>query len=164
MKDSFSWVLEETLAGLARPGRNRCLKLDTAFLKQMRVTLLVSLTEEQPDAAMLNEAGIQTVHLPVRDFHAPTLDQLCSFHEIAHAEIGAGGRVGVHCMAGLGRTGTFLASYLIAEGMSAAMAIQLIRQKRPGSIETKEQEQILFQYERYGRRKTEKNRIISPHL
>jgi atypical dual specificity phosphatase len=48
---------------------------------------------------------------------------------------------------GWGRTGTLLAAYLVSEGMSADEAIYQVRKKRPGSIETFGQEQILHIYE-----------------
>ena len=53
----------------------------------------------------------------------------------------------VHCLAGLGRTGTILACYLIKyEKMSAEDAIQHVREKRHGSIQSFVQEELIFQY------------------
>ncbi|MFX1476004.1 MAG: protein-tyrosine phosphatase family protein, partial [Promethearchaeota archaeon] len=52
----------------------------------------------------------------------------------------------VHCEGGCGRTGTFLAAYLISQGHSAEAAIKEIRRKRPCSIETKGQEEILYHF------------------
>ncbi|NXG55965.1 DUS23 phosphatase, partial [Hemiprocne comata] len=50
-------------------------------------------------------------------------------------------------MLGHGRTGTMLACYLVkAEKMSAGDAIREIRQLRPGSIETREQEDAVIQF------------------
>ena len=49
----------------------------------------------------------------------------------------------MHCGAGIGRTGTMIACYLVDKGFSAEEAIQLVRQARPGSIETREQEQVI---------------------
>jgi len=46
----------------------------------------------------------------------------------------------VHCAAGYGRTGTILACYLVHLGENPDRAIRLIRQCRPGSIETLDQE------------------------
>lgn len=56
--------------------------------------------------------------------------------------------VAVHCMAGLGRTGTILACFLAAREMPANNAIIIIREWRPGSIETFEQEAVVYKYER----------------
>jgi atypical dual specificity phosphatase len=56
----------------------------------------------------------------------------------------------VHCLAGLGRTGTILACYLINyEKMSAVDAIQHVREKRYGSIQSLVQEEMIFQYENF---------------
>ena len=56
----------------------------------------------------------------------------------------------VHCMAGVGRTGTMLAVYLVkSRGLSAQQAIQEVRRQRPGSIETQSQEEAVFIYTEY---------------
>jgi ADP-ribosyl-[dinitrogen reductase] hydrolase len=52
----------------------------------------------------------------------------------------SGRNVLVHCRGGLGRAGTIGARLLIAIGMEPATAIRQVRAARPGSIETKEQE------------------------
>ena len=57
--------------------------------------------------------------------------------------------VAVHCRAGYGRTGTMLACYLVAvEEYSAADAITETRRRRSWSIETEQQEQAVFDFEK----------------
>jgi protein-tyrosine phosphatase len=51
-----------------------------------------------------------------------------------------GHSIALHCAAGLGRTGTLAAQFLVAQGIEPDQAIARIRKIRPGSIETKEQE------------------------
>jgi len=58
--------------------------------------------------------------------------------------------VAVHCGAGLGRTGTVLACYLVSKGATADAALASVRSRRPGSIETPGQEAVVAAYERTG--------------
>ena len=62
---------------------------------------------------------------------------------------GSGMGVAIHCAAGLGRTGTVLAAYFVGAGMSAREALVKVRDLRPGSVETAEQERAI---ERLARR------------
>jgi len=137
---NFSWVVEGKLAGMARPGAVRSLDEDLASLQAHGIVLLVSLTETPTPAADAARYGIEVLHLPVEDFTPPTQEQLFSFAHKTRESLAAGGVVGVHCGAGLGRTGTTLAAYFVTEGMSATAAIDEVRKLRPGSIETPEQE------------------------
>jgi atypical dual specificity phosphatase len=59
----------------------------------------------------------------------------------------------VHCSAGKGRTGTILAAYLIKKesGMTADKAINRFSRIRGESIQSKDQEKIVFDYEKYVR-------------
>jgi diketogulonate reductase-like aldo/keto reductase len=54
----------------------------------------------------------------------------------------------VHCGEGKGRTGTVLGAYLVKHGLSADEAIRSVREKRPGSIQTVEQEKALEELEK----------------
>jgi protein-tyrosine phosphatase len=46
----------------------------------------------------------------------------------------------VHCAAGLGRTGTLAALLLVEGGLEPEAAIARVRQARPGTLETADQE------------------------
>lgn len=142
---NFSWVVDGELAGMADPN-SFSLEGHLAFLEEEGVEILVSLTEEGTDPARAAAHDITVVHLPVRDFSAPTLDQLFLFAWLADQAIAEGRPVGVHCGAGLGRTGTFLASYFVAQGMTAQEAIDHVRSLRPGSIETADQILIIHDF------------------
>jgi atypical dual specificity phosphatase len=144
----FSWVVDNKLAGMARPGSRQPAAEDFAFIGEQGIEVLFSLTEEMPALELAGEHGVEVVHLPVKDFTAPTLAQLEEFVAKASVAIGEERAVGVHCGAGKGRTGTFLAAYFVAQGMTAAEAIARIRYLRPGSVETAAQEQIIAKYQK----------------
>lgn len=52
---------------------------------------------------------------------------------------------GVRC-----RTGTILACYLVSQGYKAGAAFDEVRAKRPGSVETKSQEDSIKAYAKLG--------------
>jgi atypical dual specificity phosphatase len=139
----FSWILEKQLAGMPRPGTAGSLDDDLVFLASQKLDLLVSLTEIPIESQRLKSKGIKSLHLPVPDFTAPSIKQLQRFVAVSNAIIKNNGRVGVHCAGGKGRTGTFLAAYLVYTGLKPEKAIAQIRKKRPGSIETSSQEETI---------------------
>ncbi len=142
----FSWVVDDHLAGMPLPGRARSLVQDIAFLDSEGINLLVSLTEEPTDPTALAARGIDALHIPVKDFTAPTLEQMNVFVAAVRTRNADGQAVGIHCTAGLGRTGTMLAAYFVSEGMNAEEALAEIRRLRPGSVETAAQEQAIAAY------------------
>jgi atypical dual specificity phosphatase len=70
---------------------------------------------------------------------APKQHQIEKIIALITISLSYGRPVGVSCSAGLGRTGTILACYLVSRGLDADAAINRVRMKRPGSIETREQ-------------------------
>jgi len=142
----FTWVVADQLAAMARPGRERDLDRDLAFLQSAGLTVLVSLTEEPIAPEMLAKYGITGLHLPVADFTPPSMAQIEQFlATFKKAQLEAR-PVGIHCTAGKGRTGTMLAAYLVSKGQSASEAIAKIRRLRPGSVETPEQEARIAEF------------------
>jgi atypical dual specificity phosphatase len=142
--DGFSWVDKPLLAAMARPESAE----EFQWLRQQGIELLLCLSEDPPRRDWINEAGLFLVHVPVEDFTPPTqeqLDQCLSSIQRAHDKnIG----VGVHCRAGLGRTGTVLACWFVTKALSAKNAIARVRRLRPGSIETDEQERAVEEFAR----------------
>ena len=53
----------------------------------------------------------------------------------------------MHCTLGMGRSGTMLACYLVkTTHCDAQQAIKIVREKRPGSIETEWQERLVQEF------------------
>lgn len=142
----FSWVIDDQVAGMPLPGGARPLDQDLSFLRNQGIDVLVSLTEKPLDPEALGRAGIEPLHFPVPDYHAPTQEQLDQYVSAVQGFTSAGRRVGTHCHGGLGRTGTFLAALFVARGMDAEAAIAEVRRLRPGSIETDAQEQAVREF------------------
>jgi atypical dual specificity phosphatase len=140
----FSWIVDGELAAMPVPGRTRPLPEDVEFLQQAGVRTVVSLAEDPPDIAGVTAGSIHQVRIPVPDFTAPTLDQMIEFVDVVEHSAGRGEPAAVHCTAGLGRSGTMSAAYLVAKGATAAEAIARVRELRPGSIETEEQEEAVW--------------------
>ena len=141
MPFGFSWVDSPRLAALSFPDAE-----DLRWLRRNGIDIVMTLTEEPLPRQWVNEAGILAVHLPVRDMQAPSVEQLEAAIETIENAKASGMAVAVHCMAGIGRTGTVLAAYFVNEGHSAEEAIHKIRSLRPGSVETHGQELAIFEF------------------
>jgi atypical dual specificity phosphatase len=141
---NFSWLLEGELAGSARPLSADALEA----LYATGVRVLLNLGERPLPDDWLARAGVRATDLPVPDLTAPTLEQLEAATAAVAQSLAAGQPVAVCCGAGLGRTGTVLAAYLVRRGRTGAEAIAEVRARRPGSIETPDQEAAVAAYER----------------
>jgi atypical dual specificity phosphatase len=137
----FYWVIDNVLAGCSRPGvgRDADVDRDLTALRGYGIGALLTLTETPLPIGALERHGIQGLHLPVDDFHAPTTTQMMEALAFLDDARTAGTAVAVHCLAGQGRTGTVLAAYLIRGGLSSEEAIAEVRAICPGAIESSPQ-------------------------
>ena len=129
----------------------RDLATDLAAIVAWEPFLVITLVEEFEFAMLgasefpetLLRSGLRWKHLPIRDAGIPDV----AFEQLwlatgaeARSALRADGRVLLHCRAGLGRTGTIAARLLVELGSSPESAIAMVRNARPGAIETRAQE------------------------
>jgi len=140
----FTWVDKPNLAALAHPES----AADLTWLRRNGVDVLVSLTEDPVRRDWVNEAGLMVVSVPVPDMEPPTDRQLDHLLDTIKKANTAKMGVAVHCGAGLGRTGTVLAAYFVARGLPPKDAVAKVRDLRPGSVETADQERAIEAFAR----------------
>jgi len=139
-------ILEGSLAGMGTPGLLRPIDDDLAFLSSIGTTLLITLTEKELPREALRRHGVRARHLPIRDMHVPSLHAAAGTCKAMERVIDAGGRVVIHCRAGIGRTGTMAAAYLAWRGASAEEAITRVREVSQAYIQNAEQERFVRQF------------------
>lgn len=142
MPTNFTWIERPLLAACAQPEDAE----ELAWLRQQGIELIITLTEEPLRRDWLADASLLALHVPIEDMEAPTVAQV---REVISAIDKAHERnmgVALHCLVGRGRTGTMLACYFVHKGMKPKDAIRHVRKLRPGSIETREQEELIHEF------------------
>jgi atypical dual specificity phosphatase len=138
----FDWLEPEGIGACEYPREEAALR----GLSARGVSLLVNLHTRAHDPALLARHGLVELHLPVEDWSPPDPEQIARGVEAIERARAEGRRVAVHCAAGLGRTGTLLACYLVRRGLTPAEAIARVRAARPGSVESGEQSEAVAAY------------------
>ena len=123
--------------------------------KRKRVKLVVTLLDSDEIAdlgiisfsTLLMDSGFHWIHCPIRD-RSTCSDQkrIRTLLEDIKKILKPNNSVVIHCHAGLGRTGLLAATFLVSMGLAAESAIETIRETRPGSIETIEQEKYIKEW------------------
>ena len=140
---NFGWVLDNELAGSQGPVNLQ----DLFFLYQQGVRAVIRMEERTIPADTGGHVDIVDLFVPVRDFTPPDQAQIQRMIDFIDEQAVRNDRpVVVSCYAGIGRTGTVLACYLVTRGFEPADAINEVRRLRPGSIQTPEQEAAVREY------------------
>lgn len=144
MPQRFSWVVEDVLAGMERPGLFSPLDEDLQFLRDKGIDVIVNLEEEK---YAQDYPGFMVKHIPVNDFKAPRPEDFASFMEFALAQAAEKKKMAVHCYAGMGRTNLMIAAYLMnLMKIDPGTALNVVKLKRPFHVVTWEQEESLKTY------------------
>ncbi len=140
MLPNFSWIERGRVAGMAMPAPDAWPRL-----REAGVDAVLTLTE-RPAFGEPEKHGLVVFHVPLIDFGTPSMEDLRRAVDWIDEQVEAERAVAVHCFAGQGRTGTVLAAWLVAQGNSADEAIEHVRSRRPGSIETRGQIAAIRQF------------------
>ena len=141
--DKFSWLIETKLAGSGIPTSIN----EVQWVIEQGVKSIVTVREERLDDEWVKE--VKYLHITSNDMGVPEFVDLGSAVDFIHRRITNNEPVMVHCLAGMGRTGTLLACYLVKyQKMSADDAIRKVREETPGTIQSYPQEEIIFQLEK----------------
>ena len=143
---NFSWVEESVIAGSSFPFHNSHMR----FFEENNIEIIINLTNGKSyntDADL--QAKFKVYNIKIEDFHPASLEQILEFWQITKKHNNHS--IVVHCIAGCGRTGTMLAAWLLLSKKvkTAQEAINKIREMRPCSIETREQELSIINLENY---------------
>jgi atypical dual specificity phosphatase len=142
MPKRFSWVIEEKLAGMERPGSLCDIEEDLTFLREKKINIIVNLEEH-----LRNYDDFETKHIPVEDFKAPKQEDFEEFVNFVYTNIQFGRRLVVHCYAGMGRTNLMIASYLTHQlDIVPDLALDIVKERRPMYLVNQEQIEALRNY------------------
>ncbi len=141
---NFSWLIDDKLAGSGMPTTSS----EIDWVRKQGIKSIVTMTEQSLPESWVKD--IKYLHVPTADLSAPDMDKIDQAVEFIHERLQNKEPVMVHCAAGIGRTGTILACYLVKyHKVSAKDAIEKVRKERPGSIQSESQEIAISLYHKH---------------
>jgi atypical dual specificity phosphatase len=150
------WIIPQSLAGMPAPrfayeryeapSAVDTFADDLPALISAGIGAVVCLLNLPQVAPIYRSANIELLRMPIPDGGAPSIEQALEIVAFIDEQRAGDRCVAVHCAAGIGRTGTALAAYLISRGSGPDEAIRRIRLAEPAAIETQRQLQFLYDF------------------
>jgi protein-tyrosine phosphatase len=131
----IDWIEPNHLAASGIPITTK----DIHSLNSQGIRAIVSLTEQpitiyrEITPQLLAELDMVYLHIPIPDQYAPDIAQAHSFLQFIGQMKAQGRPTLVHCHAGIGRTGTILHLYYLAQGATFEEAKTKVKMYRPQS-------------------------------
>ncbi len=111
--------------------------------------------------AKIYEADVAYQRFPIGDFGLPTLEQMNSILDTIEEGLQTESKIYLHCLGGIGRTGTTVGCYLVRQGKTGAEALKQLSdwwrsvpksRYYPRSPETSAQANFILQWSQYDRK------------
>jgi protein-tyrosine phosphatase len=137
------WVIPAKFLAGEYPGQKPYLVPTTeqkiSYLLSLGANVFIDLTEPGklvPYDAILHEQGdlmdqaVEYHRYAIDDFGVPSPGQMTAILDAIDAALATGHVVYLHCLGGIGRTGTVVGCYLVRHGLSGKQALEKIKQLR----------------------------------
>jgi protein-tyrosine phosphatase len=125
----LTWVTNQLAVGHAPMSYD-----ELRAIREQGVDSIVNLCGEYCDLHQIQkDFGFEVYYLPVQDNEAPSLQEVEKALQWLDEAIYLGKKILVHCHLGIGRTGTFVTSYLLRRGFSMKLARRKLKKTRAES-------------------------------
>lgn len=109
-------TIREQLSALLEAGITLVVNLMEVSETELFQTFFDTYESILPDLAKAPDRKIRIERFPIPDRSIPTTKQMTSILACIRAEVEVGGIVYVHCLGGIGRTGTVIGCYFVEQG------------------------------------------------
>ncbi len=125
----LNWVTDQLAVGHAPMSYD-----ELRSIREQGIDGIVNLCGEYCDLHSIEtDYGFEVYYLPVEDNQAPSLQETEKALQWLDEAVYLGKKILVHCTLGIGRTGTFLTSYLLRRGFSPKLARKKLAKTRAES-------------------------------